>query len=115
MLTGPVKANAVRSPHERSTAPGRHYRPPDSLLFSLSHSGAQVSPFIQKGDDGTRGNQLRVLTEINYSNNMGGTDIGITKYDTSGMSRIYSTYLGGSMDELPHSMIVNNLNELFVY
>ena len=67
MLTGPVKANAVRSPHERSTAPGRHYRPPDSLLFSLSHSGAQVSPFIQKGDDGTRGNQLRVLTEINYS------------------------------------------------
>lgn len=53
--------------------------------------------------------------QINYSNNMGGTDIGITKYDTSGMSRIYSTYLGGSMDELPHSMIVNNLNELFVF
>ena len=29
--------------------------------------------------------------------------------------RIYSTYLGGSMDELPHSMIVNNLNELFIF
>ena len=23
--------------------------------------------------------------------------------------------LGGSMDELPHSMIVNNLNELFIF
>ena len=36
--------------------------------------------------------------QINYSNNFGGTDIGITKYDTSGTYRIYSTYLGGSMD-----------------
>ena len=53
--------------------------------------------------------------QINYSNNFGGTDIGITKYDTSGTYRIYSTYLGGSMDELPHSMIVNNLNELFIF
>ena len=53
--------------------------------------------------------------EINYSNNNGGTDIGITKYDTSGTYRIYSTYLGGSMDELPHSMIVNGNNELFLY
>ena len=53
--------------------------------------------------------------QINFSNNSGGTDIGITKYDTSGTYRIYSTYLGGSMDELPHSMIVNNLNELFIF
>ena len=45
----------------------------------------------------------------------GGTDIAITKYDTTGTQRIYSTYLGGSMDELPHSMIVNNLNELFIF
>lgn len=53
--------------------------------------------------------------QITYANNSGGTDIGITKYDTSGTMRIYSTYLGGDMDELPHSMIVNNLNELFVF
>ena len=46
--------------------------------------------------------------QINYANNSGGTDIAITKYDTTGTQRIYSTYLGGSMDELPHSMIVNN-------
>ena len=30
-------------------------------------------------------------------------------------TKIYSTYLGGSLDELPHSMIVNSANELFIY
>jgi len=53
--------------------------------------------------------------QITYANNSAGTDIAITKYDTTGTTRIYSTYLGGDMDELPHSMIVNNLNELFVF
>ena len=53
--------------------------------------------------------------DISYSNSNGGTDIAITKYDTTGTQRIYSTYLGGDMDELPHSMIVNSADELFVY
>lgn len=53
--------------------------------------------------------------QINYANTSGGTDIAITKYDSTGTSRIYSTYLGGSKDELPHSMIVNSLNELFIF
>jgi gliding motility-associated-like protein len=43
-----------------------------------------------------------------------GTDIGITKYDSSGTQRIYSTYLGGDLDELPHSLVVNNNDELFI-
>ena len=53
--------------------------------------------------------------QINYANSSGGTDVAITKYDTTGTQRIYSTYLGGSKDELPHSMIVNSANELFIY
>ena len=53
--------------------------------------------------------------QINYANPVGGTDLAITKYDTSGTQRIYSTYLGGELDEIPHSMIVNSANELFVY
>lgn len=44
-----------------------------------------------------------------------GTDIGITKYDTSGTSLVYSTYLGGSSDDLPHSLIVNDQGELYMY
>ena len=46
--------------------------------------------------------------QINYANSLGGTDIAITKYDTSGTFPIYSTYLGGTLDEIPHSMIVNS-------
>ncbi len=45
----------------------------------------------------------------------GGTvDIAITKFDTSGTSMHYSTYIGGSDDELPHSLIVNAFDELYI-
>ncbi|MCF8298970.1 MAG: gliding motility-associated C-terminal domain-containing protein [Saprospiraceae bacterium] len=44
----------------------------------------------------------------------GATDIAITKYDTNGQSLIYSTYLGGNGAEIPHSLIVNNNNELYI-
>ena len=53
--------------------------------------------------------------QISFANLTGGTDIAITKYDTTGTNRIYSTYLGGTLDEMPHSMIVNSNNELFIY
>lgn len=55
--------------------------------------------------------------QINFAGGTGsgGTDIAITRYDTSGTIALYSTYLGGSMDELPHSMIVNSANELFLF
>ncbi len=52
----------------------------------------------------------------NPSNESGtGTDIGITKYDSSGTQRIYSTYLGGNRDDLPHSLVVNANDELFIF
>ena len=44
----------------------------------------------------------------------GGTDIGISKFSTDGTTMLYSTYLGGISAELPHSIIVNDNNELFV-
>lgn len=43
-----------------------------------------------------------------------GTDIALTKWDTTGHFLIWSTFLGGSGDDLPHSLIVNNANELIV-
>ena len=43
-----------------------------------------------------------------------GTDIVITKWDTNGSAPIYSTYLGGNSDELPHSLIVDNQENLLV-
>lgn len=42
-------------------------------------------------------------------------DIALSKFDVSGTFLVYSTYLGGASDELPHSLIVNSAGELFVY
>ena len=47
--------------------------------------------------------------------NLVGTDIVITKFSLDGTALVYSTYLGGAKDELPHSLIVNENNELYVY
>ncbi|MBK9175208.1 MAG: gliding motility-associated C-terminal domain-containing protein [Flavobacteriales bacterium] len=45
----------------------------------------------------------------------GGTiDIGISKWSPDGSNLIWSTYLGGTGAETPHSLVVNAQNELFV-
>jgi hypothetical protein len=44
-----------------------------------------------------------------------GCDVAIIKYDSSGTQRLWATYLGGSSEDLPHSMIVNDLDELVIY
>jgi hypothetical protein len=41
-------------------------------------------------------------------------DIGIMKFDAAGQ-RMYSSYLGGSSNEVPQSLIVSNANELFLF
>ncbi|MCZ2357759.1 MAG: PKD domain-containing protein [Bacteroidia bacterium] len=42
------------------------------------------------------------------------SDIAIIKYNSNGQQRVYSTYLGGSFNEQPHSIIVNDRNELYI-
>ena len=42
------------------------------------------------------------------------TDIAITKFTPAGNSLVYSTYLGGSGTDLPHSLIVTPNNELVI-
>ncbi len=41
-------------------------------------------------------------------------DIGITKFNQTATQRLYSTYLGGSGDEQPHSLVVDNGGNLVV-
>lgn len=43
-----------------------------------------------------------------------GTDIALSKFDTTGTHLIWSTFLGGSGDDLPHSLIVDPNGELIV-
>ena len=49
------------------------------------------------------------------SGTLAGTDIAISKYDTTGTFMVYSTYLGGEGDELPHSLIVDQQDQLYVF
>src|SRR5690606_12322156 len=42
-------------------------------------------------------------------------DMGITKFSTDGAALIYSTYLGGSDNETPHSLVVDAQNNLIIY
>jgi gliding motility-associated-like protein len=44
----------------------------------------------------------------------GTTDIALTKYDTTGTFLVWSTYLGGSAAEMPHSLIVDQNDQLVV-
>jgi len=41
-----------------------------------------------------------------------GFDIGITKFNAGGSARLYSTYIGGSGNEYPHSMVVDGNDQL---
>ncbi|MBR1793018.1 MAG: gliding motility-associated C-terminal domain-containing protein [Bacteroidales bacterium] len=45
----------------------------------------------------------------------GSVDVAIFKFDTTGSQRLYATYLGGSLGDMPHSLFVNDFDELVVY
>jgi gliding motility-associated-like protein len=51
--------------------------------------------------------------DVTFNNGL--VDIAISKFDTTGTFLIYSTFIGGNSDELPHSLIVNSFDELFVF
>lgn len=48
------------------------------------------------------------------STGLPGFDISITKFTADGSALIYSTFIGGSSNELPESMICNSNNELYI-
>ncbi len=45
----------------------------------------------------------------------GNWDIAIIKYNPTGTERLYATYLGGTYADLPHSLVVNQNNELLIF
>lgn len=55
--------------------------------------------------------------QVNFMDNGSGwgTDISISKFNPSGTSLLYSTYLGGIEEESPQSIVVDNLGELVVF
>jgi gliding motility-associated-like protein len=56
-----------------------------------------------------------VTTGVIQSNYGGGeNDMAISKFSPLGNTLIWSTYIGGSANEVPHSMVVNSSNELYI-
>ena len=55
--------------------------------------------------------------DVSYNSGTGTfpMDVGITKYNATGSSIIFSTYLGGSGNETPHSIVCAPNGELFIY
>lgn len=55
--------------------------------------------------------------QVNFAGGVGGfpTDISLSKFSSDGSSLIYSTYIGGTRNEMPYSMFVNQNNEVFIY
>jgi gliding motility-associated-like protein len=86
---------------------------------SFSNNFGYTATFDSKGflysGSSAFGNQYPTTLGAYSTTFSGGiVDIAISKFDTTGTTLIYSTYLGGSSDELPHSLIVNSLDELFI-
>lgn len=50
--------------------------------------------------------------QISFSS--GNIDMGITKYTADGTSLMYSTYIGGTGNEIPHSLVVTPNDELVI-
>ena len=55
--------------------------------------------------------------DVSYNSGTGTfpMDVGITKYNATGSSIIYSTYLGGNGNETPHSIVCAPNGELYIY
>lgn len=61
------------------------------------------------------GNYYPVSPGAFQLNRAGGWDVGIIKYSPDGSSRLFATYLGGINGDMPHSLIVNDNNELIIF
>lgn len=52
--------------------------------------------------------------DLTFNGTAGVSDIGVTKFNKDGSSRIYSTYIGGTSYDVPHSLVVDANNRLIL-
>jgi gliding motility-associated-like protein len=93
------------------------------IIFS-SYSGSTADNFGSTATYDNAGNlygagtvfgQGYVTTIGAYQTTFGGNaDIAITKFNPTGSARLYSTYIGGSDCDAPHSLIVDQNNRLIL-
>ncbi len=96
----------------------------DPVLVFATYSGGTASTYGWSATYDASGNLYAggecfgvgwPVTTGAYKTTFGGSiDDGINKYSSNGTSLIYSTYYGGSLSDLPNTMVVNNAGELIV-
>ena len=102
----------------------------DPILIFASYSGSTADNFGMTATYGYDGSLFAGGTAfgVGYPTTLGAfdpsfngtpgnglTDVVITRYDSTGSTLIYSTYIGGSATETCHSLIANENNELYLY
>ncbi|MEX2230950.1 MAG: PKD domain-containing protein, partial [Cyclobacteriaceae bacterium] len=99
----------------------------DPLLIFSTYSGSTADNWGSTATPGEHGNlySAGVTEQSNgggfpatagaFQTTSGGLyDIGILKYDSLGSQLVFATYLGGNNSESPHSLIMNDSEELIV-
>jgi gliding motility-associated-like protein len=97
----------------------------DPTLVFCSFTGSKSSNWgftATPGPDGSFyaggivfGDQFPVSVGAFSTNFNGGVfDVGIMKFSPNGSTRVYATYLGGGMDETPHSLICDPQGDLII-
>lgn len=99
----------------------------DPLLIFSTFSGSTADNWGSTATPGEHGNlySAGVTVEVDggtfpatpgayQKSSAGNYDIGILKYDSLGQQLLFATYLGGSRNESPHSLVVNNAGELLL-
>lgn len=61
------------------------------------------------------GEIFQIINNGVVTNSIPGIDIVISKFSKDGTKLLFSTYLGGTGNETPHSLIVNKSNELLLF
>ena len=97
----------------------------DPVLIFSSYSGSTAdnwgysATFDKSGNLYSGGNVFALgypttvgAYQVNYGG--GSCDIAISKFDANGSFLHFSTYLGGSSTDIPHSLVVNDNDELYV-
>lgn len=97
----------------------------DPVLTFSTYTGSSADNFGCTATDDLAGNMFVGGTifgngyptstgAFQVSFNGGSIDMAITKYSANGSSLMYSTYLGGSGNEIPHSIVVDSNDELII-
>ncbi len=99
----------------------------DPILVISTYSGSAINNFgytatydsygfLYSGSSALGGDGYPTTTgAYDVSYNGGNSDVAITKYDTTGTFRVYSTIIGGDNSELPHSLVLDSKNQLILF